>query len=253
MNELVKLNYQDHGALKIAPNCTTTVAQNQHVIGLRVNEIGQATTSFPVFVSRIGDTDDWTLSAMASFEAGTNLFVKDDRWHATHVPSSMQSYPFFLMKSEEDENGYTAGIIPTDKAFSEKEGEPIFKEDGEQTDLVKNMIQVLKDDIKHSAQTRNFTRALVELDLLKPTNLLVNYADSKEIKITGLTTIDEDKLRSLDADKFLQLRENGYLIAIYAILLSPYQLKGLINLHNQQANRQVITQVKMDFDVQTES
>jgi len=177
MTELVKLDYKEHGALKIVQNCTTNVAQDQHIIALRVNEVGQATTSFPVFINRIADTDEWALSAIASFESGTNLFVKDDLWHATHVPISMQTYPLFLMKAEDEEKGYAVGILPSSKAFSEEEGEPLFNDKGELTDLVKNMVSVLEDDIKNSAQTRKFTQTLVELELLKPTNLLVHYTD----------------------------------------------------------------------------
>lgn len=247
MTKLVKLNHTEHSALKITHNCTVNVVEKQHVIALRVTEVGQAATCFPIFIGRAGDSEEWSLSAMASFEPGTNLFVKGERWDAAHVPINMQTYPLFLIPAKDEEKGYAVGIVASDKAFSEEKGEAIFNDDGSQTDFVKRMVSLLEDDIRGAAQTRNFTQTLADLDLLRSTDVLVHYAGGKINRIQGLFTIDEEKVRNLKTDSYLELRDNGYIIAIHAIMLSTYQLKGLINQHNESSDRQTVTQVKMEF------
>lgn len=254
MTKLVKLTHAEHGTLKIANDCTVCAAENQHVIALRVNEVGQAAACFPILLNKGTETSEWSLSAMASFEPGSNLFIEDMRWLATHVPINMQTYPLFLMADEEEEKGYTVGIVPGDKAFTkEDDGHAIYNDDGELTDLTQRMVGVLEDDIKGSAQTKQFTQTLADLDLLKSTNLLVQYASGKVNRITGLYTIDEEKVRDLDTDTYLKLRENGYIIAIHAIMLSSYQLKGLIERHNSDSSRETVTQVQMDTSDKAES
>ena len=75
------------------------IAKKQHVISLKVTEVSKAVSCFPVFLTRVTDKGDWAISAVTSFEVESNLFVKDNAWDASYLPTGMQTYPFFLMNS----------------------------------------------------------------------------------------------------------------------------------------------------------
>ena len=130
MTQLVELSPEKHGDFKVKNNCALEVAKNQHTIGLRVNELSRASCNFPIFFSRMDETSDWSLSAITSYHVGSNLFIQKGIWHATYFPSSMQTYPIFLMNKPSAEKKYTFGIIEDNPAFSQNEGEPLFDDKG---------------------------------------------------------------------------------------------------------------------------
>ena len=118
MPELVELDEQAHRDLRIRAGSAIQIAANQHVINIRANELPQAVTDFPVFFTRDPNSGDFSASIVTSFDAGQNLSVANGEWTAIFMPSSMQTYPLFLMKSATDERGYTVGIDETNPAFS---------------------------------------------------------------------------------------------------------------------------------------
>ena len=246
MTELVELTSSKHGGLRVVDNCSLDVAAKQHVVNLRAAEIGKAVSGFPVFMTRNPQSGAWALSAVCSFESGQNLFVENARWTATYLPTAMQTYPLFLMRSPAGENSYTVGIDEQSPAFSRERGEALFDEQGKASLYLSKTTALLQADIKNDIKTYQFLARLDELGLMKSVDVRVHYTDDSVNTIRGLHTIDEDKLQSLAPEQLQELNKNGYLLSIHAMLVSTFQLNSLIKKHNQREGVTAVRQVKLE-------
>ncbi len=232
MAELTKLTAATHGDLKVAPESVMELAGKQHVINLRVQEVTQAACSAPVFFSKNPENGDWALTMIASLTQGNNLFVDDGKWNGVFMPSIMQTYPIYLMQSDEDEKGYAAGIEEENPAFSKTEGQPLFDDNGQPSIYLSQVTQMLEASLGHDVATRQFTTKLDELSLLRPVEIQLQYTDDQTHSLTGLHTLDEDALKALPADTVKDLHERGYLAVMHAALISIFQINSLIRQHN---------------------
>jgi len=246
MTELTELNPKNHGELKVATDSAIQVAKTHHLINIKVNEVGHAMTNFPIFMTRVSQATDWAVSAITSFEIEKNLFIKDDKWQATYMPTGMQTYPFFLMNSPQEEGQYTIGIDEANSAFSKDEGESLF-ESGEKASIyLSRVTSMLRGDINNEVHTYQFTKMLDEMGLIKPMDLLVQYGDGAINTLKGLHTIDEEKLQNLETESLDQLRKKGYLGPVYGMLMSIFQLNAMIRLHNDSDGAKMVAQVKLE-------
>lgn len=242
---LTELSATTHADLKMNPQGVLKVAANQHIINLKVSEVGMAISSFPIFISRISENADWTISAINSFELGSNLFVENDAWIGTHLPIGMQTYPFFLMRSPTDEKNFTIGIDEKSSVFSKQEGEALF-ENGKASMRLSQATAQLELEVKHDVHTYKFTKKAEELGLIRPMDLQVQYHNGRVNTLKGLNTIDEVALQELDIEKFDELRKESYLLPLYSMLTSIYQFNNLIKLHNLKYPDNTIAQVKLE-------
>lgn len=246
MAELVELSSKTHADLKLVENCALMEAKTQHVIGLKVSEVGMAASSFPLFFTKNSQTGDWAISAVSGLELNTNLFIEDDYWDATYLPTIMQTYPFYLMKSERDEGSYTIGIDEENKAFSKTKGKPLFESSGKASIMLSGITTMLEEDIKNQIHTHQYSKALDELGLIKGMNVLVQYSDGNTNTLQGLYTPDEEKLQSMSIEDLDALRQKGYLAPIYSMLISIYQLNTMILRNNRLDGTRKIKQVQLE-------
>lgn len=246
MNTLVELSNNLHKSLKLRENSVAQFAASQQIMRLRVPELGKAATNFPLFLSRNQQDGSWVLSALSSFEPLQNLFVDDGRWNAIYQPTSLQTYPFYLMQSPNQEKSYTIGIVEKDDAFSTENGESIFDDEGRASLYLSKAKILLEATIKQDVETYHFIKKIEALGLIKAIDLQLIFADGNVQNIAGLCTIDEDKLQNLSTEQTIELAESGYLIAIHAMLLSIYQLNLLLRKHNELDSNNKITQLKIE-------
>ena len=153
MSELVSLSNDKHKSLKVVSGADIYFAKQQHLLNVRINEVGQAQSNFPVFLTKDPTAGVWCLSAITSFEVGRSLFVVNDQWQASFKPSVMQTFPFFLMESANDDKGYTLGIDEYSSVFSTDQGEPIFDSAGNASILLSQATKALEADIQHDINT----------------------------------------------------------------------------------------------------
>ena len=82
--------------------------------------------------------------------------------------------------------------------------------------------------------TGEFVTFLVQNNLLTPLNMRVNAADQVR-NITGCYAINEERLNNFSDAKFLEVRQKGYLPAMYAHLISLSQIERLVSLKKPAA------------------
>lgn len=246
MTELTKIDDITHRNLKVDTGCSINLAKTSHVLNLNVTEIGKAISSFPVFLTKNTHTGSWALSALTSFKQGHSLFVENGQWTATYQPTNVQTYPFYLVQSEGDPEKFSVGFDASNPAFSESAGEPLFGEDGKPSELLQKISAILEADIQHGTQTYQFARRLEELGVIKAINIIVTYSDGTTQTLQGLHTLDEDKLKLIDAEPLVELNKNGYLTVMHAMLTSIYQLNSLIKRQSTRDDVDDISQIKLE-------
>jgi len=246
MTELIELNANLHGSLRLVKERLSDEIRSRHILNLRVNEVAQAATCFPTFISRSEPLGHWALSAVSGLETGKNLFVDDGQWSAIYQPSSVRTHPFYLMKAADDETSFNVGFDPQSTALSEEEGEPLFDEPNKASLYLSEVTAMLNSSLKGDVHTHQFIKLLSDLNLIKSINVLVEYEDGAINTIKGLHTIDEDKLQALSKDDFEQLRDKGYLAPVYALLISIFQLNSLLQKHNISGDTLRMKQIKLE-------
>lgn len=247
MTQLTKLNDSAHRKLKVASDAPIRLAEQSHLLNLGVTEVAKAVSSFPLFLTKSSHTGSWALSALASFKQGQSLFVEDGNWTATYQPIALQTYPFYLIQSENDAQNFSLGIDRNNPAFSEQKGEALYAADGRSSERLQKITALLEADIQDSVQTIQFARKLEELGLIKPINILVTYSDGSVQTLQGLHTLDEDKIKALEMNLVADLNKIGYLTVMHAMLISLYQLNSLIKKQGVLGDTERITKIKLEL------
>ena len=247
MVELVELSSQAHQDLKVVPEEVIKFAASQHVLSISAQEIANAATCFPVFASRNQTNGAWGFSAMTSFTLAQNLFVQQSGWQTVFQPSSMKTYPLFLMESPADKSQYTIGFDPTNVALSKTQGKDLFSAPGQASEHLSLVSQLLEGELAQIRHSFAFANKIDSLGLFKEVDLQVNYASGQTNTIKSLHTIDEDKFKLLSAQDLAELNELGYLMPIHGMLMSIYQLNVLINKHNSYEGNLPVNSVKMEI------
>lgn len=246
MSELTELSATKHGSLRVVPIRVMEVMATRHLMSINVNEVAQAVSCFAVLITKVEGSNSWALSAVTGLELANNLFVRGAQWSAIYQPTSMQTYPFHLMKSDQHEGGFTVGIDEQSPVFSESEGEALFESSNTASLYLSGISRSLETNINNNIQTFEFTKKLNALALIKNITVSVEYQDGTVNTVKGLSTIDEDALQALSKDDFDDLRTMGYLAPIYSMMVSVYQLNGLLQRHNAFREGPAVTNIKLE-------
>lgn len=248
MAKLAAIDAKHHSDKKIAKGAQVAFAARQHAMNLRVTELANAATSFPVFITRYAQTGSWAISAITSFTPGVNLFVENAEWHGLYQPTAMQCHPLYLMQSKHDARGYAVGVFEEHLVAKDKPGEPLFDEQGKLTIQINQRVKILEADIKHDIQTHQFILKLEQLGLLKALDIQVHYLDGNHSTLRGLHTVNEDALQELKPQQLAELNQSHYLAPLYALLHSILQLNALIKRNNARSDLNKIEQIKLQLN-----
>lgn len=246
MKEIVELSGTTHKDFKLDTQAALQIAAKQQTLNLKVSEITQSATNFPVFFMSNVATGNWAISALTSFVPQTNLFLGEEKWLATYLPKAVQTYPFFLINSTKDDKGYSVGIEEGSEALSKEQGEPLFSEENKASIHVSQITSILESELQNTVHTAQFVEQMEKLEMMKAVDMVVYYADGSAQNMTGLHTIDEDKLHALPGEILEELNKKGYLVQIYAMLISLYQINLLIQKNNVIDGFDKIKQVKFE-------
>ncbi|RVU42045.1 hypothetical protein EOE67_02340 [Rheinheimera riviphila] len=230
MNSLIPLSVASHLDTAVTTDAALIYAASQHLLNVRLGEIGQVMADVPVFFSRHQQTGQWLLSGLYSFTPAQNLWLPQGQWLGSYQPVGMQTYPLLLgtdpaqlmlvADSRVLKKGAAAGAMP------------LFSENGQPTDYLRQQKAMLDKDLQQEYLTFQFVKAVNELGLIKELDLHLLHADGSSQLIKGLATVDEDKLQLVSAETLHQLQQQGYLLLLHAMLLSISRLNRLIQLHN---------------------
>lgn len=228
--KLVPLNREVHAKLRVTPINSFAFAKDFHLASLMVHEFARAASVYPIVFLEDKEQDEFRPVVLVGLDAGENLFVDEDgSWKASYVPAIIRRYPFALARLSDSPDQFTVCIDEDSSFISKKEGESLFDENGEPTQVVENVKRYLGEMQQMEVFTQDFCRFLSEHNLFSPLNMRVNYGGQVR-NITGCYSINEERLNNLSDALFLEIRSKRYLAPIFTHLTSLSQLERLAML-----------------------
>jgi hypothetical protein len=150
-------------------------------------------------------------------------------WDNVYMPMFVRRYPF-AMSSE--------GSIIIDKQaphLREDEGDRLFTEEGENTEVLDTIVRFLGYVDKTIKQTQEFSNACAEKELFKPFDTPVQVEEGKPVTLSSFYIIDEKKAGELSDEEVAQWFHKGWLPWLYAHLHSLTALHRLVR-REREAN-----------------
>lgn len=222
----IPLDKDKHSALKVNLKHDFKFAKDTHLAATTIREFGGIASCMPIVFVKEPSQGTLHTIAMFGFEQGSNLFFKEDKWQAHVMPLSIQRYPFDV-RPDGDKLGV---FIDENSDVIGEEGEAMFTEEGEPTEFLKSRHQMLGDIANSEVATQKFIKELQDANVLDDVQLIIQYASGQKRNVTGLTTINEQRLNELSDEKTLEFKKAGYLGACYAMMLSLGQINRLVQL-----------------------
>jgi hypothetical protein len=256
MANFVAIRSDKHQNLKISQKRNLAHVANQHIITITASEYAQSSASFPIVLVKNPDSPRYRSVAMLGIEAGENVYYQDDKWSALSVPQSIGMAPFALGLDPEKENTLTACVDVDSEFVGEDKDLALFEAEGKESELLTNVQNSLGRLYENEKMTESFIKELDDNDLLQELELKIDLSTGEKKKLTGLFTVNEDKIKSLADDKVLDFHKRGLFVPIYAMLGSLSQINRLVQLRNQN-NEVQVTSIKIEQlakqEAQTES
>lgn len=201
-----------------------------HAVPVTVTEFGMAAGSYPVIF--VGE--DRTPVAVMGIRQGQNLFVEPDGQIVVdhYVPAFVRRYPFVFASDEQSDRL----ILCVDRGAPMVTNQPEvpFFENGQPSKFTNDAIEFCKEFERQRQATSEFARILREADLFeqKTVNFQPRDPQGNPVgdvqKIADYWAVSEEKLNALPQEKFIELRSNGALGAIYAHMLSLLKWNSII-------------------------
>jgi hypothetical protein len=170
---------------------------------------------------------------LLGLKANQNLYVdKNGKWHADYIPAYVRRYPFILATPTAQATANSNFTVCIDESFAgfntANEGRLLFEINGEESPVLKQAVDFLRDYQKNVLITTAFCQNLVKLDLLEPMQANVEMKSGDKFAIGGFQCVSRKKLKALSAEKLAELTKSDQLELIYAHLLSLNNVNKLI-------------------------
>jgi hypothetical protein len=224
---LEPLSAQRHGRLRVR-DAGYTFARAVTAVPLAAEEFVAAARTLPVVFAA---QPPHLPVAVTGLAAGQSLYVgTDGRWRAgAYVPAYLRRVPFFLVRAAPSSDQLVLCIDPRAPQVSEKEGEALFDGEGQPTAALDRALGFCRAVEEAGLRTRAMAEGLAAAGLLRP-GVVQMQDQSRPLRIDGFFAVDREALMALPAAALQEMRDRGWLEAIYAHLLS---IGGLSSLAEQ--------------------
>lgn len=197
------------------------------------SEYAELQREYPIFFRKDGDSGEWQSVALLGFEQRENLFLQDGRWNATYLPGAVARGPFLIGFQQQRIDGELRNepVIHVDvehPRVSFSEGEAVFLPEGGQSPYLQHIASVLRG-IRDGAEFGAAMFATFDsMGLIQPVNLDVQLDDRHHVSVSGLHSIDRERLAALDAGSLHRLNQAGLLEGAYLVLASLHNVRRLM-------------------------
>lgn len=219
-NALEPLSSQTHAKYRVRATETAPFLVGNHAVPVTVDEFPLLQRHMPI-VFTVGD--DAIPIALMGLNEGINVFIGDDGklTEQVYVPAYIRRYPYMLARLRPDTDEMSLCFDPTSDRVGEfDEGEALF-ENGEPTEVTKNILGFNEQFEQAGARTAGFMKELAELGLLMDGEMSIQPEGAERPFIyRGFQMVDEKKLTDIRGDQLRKMNQSGMLPLIYAHLFS---------------------------------
>lgn len=196
------------------------------------DEFRRVANEYPILFRLNAERTEFTALAMFGFVDGENLFLEGDRWDADYVPLAIDIQPF-LIGSADDAGNKQVHIDMDSPRIGAGEGVRLFDEDARPTPYLEAMADKLGALDQAYGRTAEFFASVTRHELLEPLTLEVTLDDGSINRLVGFHTVDEAKLRALDAAALGELNAAGHLMPLFMAVASIGKLSALVARKNR--------------------
>jgi hypothetical protein len=225
---IVPLRKEQHRNLYFEPITGFAFARNTNSIFIAASEFSRVAAEYPIVFGK--DAQDTIFPvALLGLKRNENLFVTDKGdWEADYVPAYVRRYPFILALPRKGSDQLAVCIDESFAGFNTvKEGEPLFREDGREGQVLQRAVEFLKGFQAQVKLTESFCKAIAKLDLLAPMQANVELPSGEKYAVGGFQCVDRDKLKALTGGKLVDLVKSDRMELIYLHLASLNNVRKL--------------------------
>lgn len=233
-NQLAALSSVDHADYRVRPTNTAPFLANHHAVPLTVEEFPLVQRRMPIVFS-VGD--DPVPLALMGLNEGVNTFLDaegkllDDE---TYIPAYVRRYPYMLARLRPESEELSLCFDPTSETIGAfEEGDKLF-ENGEPTELTRNILSFAEQFEQAGQRTSQFMAELKEQGLLMDGEISIQPEGAQPFVYRGFQMIDEAKLNDMRGDQLRKMTQNGMLPLIYAHLFSLSLMRDLFGRQMRQ-------------------
>ena len=233
-NQLAALSSVDHADFRVRPTNTAPFLANHHAVPLTVEEVPLVQRRMPIVFS-VGD--DPVPLALMGLNEGVNTFLDaegkllDDE---TYIPAYVRRYPYMLARLRPESEELSLCFDPTSETIGAfEEGDKLF-ENGEPTELTRNILSFAEQFEQAGQRTSQFMAELKEQGLLMDGEISIQPEGAQPFVYRGFQMIDEAKLNDMRGDQLRKMTQNGMLPLIYAHLFSLSLMRDLFGRQMRQ-------------------
>jgi hypothetical protein len=222
----VLLNNVQHKNLRVITRRSVELGDGAGSVVVFPTEFREAQREYPIFFRKEPGTDDFLSVALLGFAKDENLYLDANGWNAFYLPAVVARGPFLIGFQE------GAPVIHIDldhPRVSETEGEPLFLPLGGQSPYLQYVASVLDAIHRGLSKSREMSAAFAALDLIVPVQLEVRLTADEHHNLHGYHTINDERLRDLDAPSLARLHQAGFLECAYLVMASLNNFQKLVD------------------------
>jgi hypothetical protein len=228
MPKLENLDRTVHQNTRVDEELALAACKGITMCAVGLHEIARLVVEYPIVFTKHEENGQYIAVALFGCEPTENVFWKDGRWNSLLLPLNIGRQPFNVTLADNPKSGQKELVSCIDvenAAVQSERGEALFDGSGAQTPYLNHKLTLLAELVDDERRCREFTERATALGLIRPFQLEIKAQGSQARKITGLFTIDEGKLRGLDAATLAELNSRGFLHAMFAMLSSMGHLQ----------------------------
>ena len=225
MTQIVPLNKETYSTLKVDGRASAAYGDSQRFVQVIVKEFPHLVVHYPILFSKDPQTGQFFCGAMLGFDEGENLFLEDWQQRELYRPLYLQRGPFYA-------NGPELAIDLDDPRVGVEGGKSLFTEQGTPSRYLQSIIWAFQDLKPGTEMTRLFIARLLELKLIEPVDVEVEFDDGTMRRCVGLYTIDQDVLSRLPDSVVVELFRRGYMRLIHYMIASLKQVPVMARKRN---------------------
>ncbi|PCH95419.1 MAG: peptidase [Gammaproteobacteria bacterium] len=236
MAQLVAIDSKNHLNLKIDDSKIELHGKTLHLVPAVLSEFTNMVVQYPLVITKSADSGQFVFAAMLGFEAGENLFWRDEQWQGLYLPLQIRRQPFFVSNTENSNNkgDYVVYFDSDSPTISTEDGQALFDEQGNESDYFQQAKSCLAQLLRGEADNSRLIAHLQKMELLQVMKMEITFANQQTATLNGLYTIDQEKLASLSAENISILHKEELLQTVYTLITSLGQMHQLIDLKNKK-------------------
>ena len=228
---LVVLDKMGDANLRLKEKRDVNYAKDLHFCPIVANELVYMAERFPVVFSG-GERPQ--LVTLLSLGAQNLAINEEGKWVSSYIPLFIRRYPFALGKSSTNSEQKIVLIDKDSELFSLSEGERLFNEEGEATEILKSAIDFLTFYDDESRVTESIAKEIEESGILEEREITVEDGDVKRVLVDGFKVVDREKLHQLNDTLLADWVRRGVVNMIELHLKSLENIEKLFTLMRER-------------------